>query len=224
MSAVGGGGNYISDGQIMAWLANQQDRIYGDLRDSMDLSEKRAQFADDLNTIKAHLQEANGSKDHDFSKVDQELQSFMETYGSDPDFAKTCEDLQGLADRIHGDTQAQRDYGRAYGQYQKDKASYDEHANAGTTAQDLGAALQGDAIKHAPKEPEKPQPIIYSDGDMKSWDTLISGKLDGSSKNDQLTMIHIQELKATLDQGSQLGSTFISSGDKTSSAIINNIA
>ena len=41
MSAVGG--NYISDGQIMAWLANQQDRIYGDLKESMDLAETRAE-------------------------------------------------------------------------------------------------------------------------------------------------------------------------------------
>ena len=69
MSAVGG--NYISDGQIMAWLASQQDRIYGDLKESMDLAETRADFASELVEIKAHLEEANRNKD--FGAVDQEL-------------------------------------------------------------------------------------------------------------------------------------------------------
>ena len=77
MSAVsGGGGNYISDGQIMAWLANQQDRIYGDLKQSMDLGEKRADAASDLATIKLHLSEAN--KNQNFGKVDEELQAFVD--------------------------------------------------------------------------------------------------------------------------------------------------
>src|SRR4051794_27447777 len=39
MSAISGGGNYISDGQIMEWLASQQDRIYGDLKESIDLAD-----------------------------------------------------------------------------------------------------------------------------------------------------------------------------------------
>src|SRR5258706_9813937 len=105
MSAVsGGGGNYISDGQIMAWLANQQDRIYGDLEKSMDLSDKRAEFTGDLTKIKADLQHAN--EHNDFKQVDGELQAFKEKYGSDPDFAKACADLDGMITQIHGDCQA----------------------------------------------------------------------------------------------------------------------
>jgi hypothetical protein len=75
-----------------------------------------------------------------------------------------------------------------------------------------------------PKEPPTLGPQGYDENTMKDWATQIDGKTDVAGKNDQLTMIHIQELKATLDQGSQLASTFISSGDKTQSAIINNIA
>lgn len=210
MSAIGGGGNYISDGAIMAWLATQQDRVYGDLRDSMDLSESRAEFADALNDIKAHLQEAN--KSHDFSKVDADLQAFTAKYGSNPEFAEICDSLTEMATTIHNNYRGAEDYKISHAEYIKDLQAW-------------GLRLATDP-NHAGEQPKAPpEPVkSYTEDQVKIWTGLIDGKLDVSSKNDQLTMIHIQELKATLDQGSQLASTFISSGDKTSSAIINNIA
>lgn len=224
MSAVSGGGNYISDGAIMAWLANQQDRIYGDLRNSMDLAESRASFADDLNDIKAGLADAN--RTHDFGKVDGELQAFMEKYGSDPNFAETCEALQGVASQIHTNYEyASKGHPEAFDKYRQDLLDYDV---AVATQSQLVAGPNG-SMDYAAVEKEVPTPpadpiVSYSKEQIDGWSTKIDGKLDVSSKNDQLTMIHIQELKATLDQGAQLGSTFISSGDKTSSSIINNIA
>lgn len=224
MSAIGGGGaNYISDGQIMQWLANQQDRIYGDLRASMDLSEERAEFTNELNTIKSHLQEANESGD--FSKVNDELQAFVGKYGADPRFKDLCEGIDGIATRISNDYEGHKNFGEAFAKYKVDAKAFAEqqgqfllHAGAFQEAISSGTLL---TMPELPVDPGVPH---YSENQMKSWDELISGKTDSASKNDQLTMIHIQELKATLDQGSQLASTFISSGDKTSSAIINNIA
>lgn len=225
MSAVGMGGNYISDGSLMEWLATQQDRIYGDLRESMDLSETRATFTDELNNIKAHLHEANDSKNHDFSKVDDELQAFMTKYGSDPSFSKLCEGLDDLAARIHHDIGSQKSYA-------DDMATLDARNNAYWAQQaeinkdpSLLTTLKASGeLLSQPWTPVKPPAQQYTSDDLKTWDELIGGKTDTASKNDQLTMIHIQELKATLDQGSQLASTFISSGDKTNSSIINNIA
>jgi hypothetical protein len=224
MSAVGGS-NYISDGSIMAWLAIQQDRIYGDLRESMDLSETRADFTNELNTIKSHLQEANDSEDHDFGKVDAELQAFMEKYGSDPNFAKLCQGIDDLAARIHNDYEGHKNYVAAHAVYDAQKMAYVEQQvaidhNAGAAI----ALLAAGKLLEEPKEPVDPGVPTYTEEQIKRWDQLIGDKTDGASKNDQLTMIHIQELKATLDQGSQLASTFISSGDKTSTSIINNIA
>ncbi len=224
MSAVsGGGGNYISDGQIMAWLANQQDRIYGDLRDSMDLSESRAHFADDLNDIKAGLADAN--RTYDFGKVDAQLQAFMEKYGSDPDFAQTCEALQGVASQIHTNYEyASKGHAEAMDKYHQDLRDYSDATTAQATQVAGPHGLHNSAVERA--VPQKPADAIvsYTKEQIDDWSKQIDGKLEVSSKNDQLTMIHIQELKATLDQGAQLGSTFISSGDKTSSSIINNIA
>ena len=225
MSAVGMGGNYISDGSLMDWLAEQQDRIYGDLRKSMDLSETRADFTNELNTIKSHLQEANDSKNHDFGKVDAELQAFMEKYGSDPDFAKLCEGIDDIATRVHQDIESHKNYAEAHAVYEAKNKAYLEQQ--GEIEHDLGAAvslLTSGSLLRRPEEPVEPGVQKYTPEQLKSWDELIGGKTDSASKNDQLTMIHIQELKATLDQGSQLASTFISSGDKTSSSIINNIA
>jgi hypothetical protein len=223
MSAIGGGGNYISDGQIMSWLATEQNRIYSDLNESMDLSDKRAEFTDKLNNIKADLETANKSHDHDFSKVDGELQDLMGKYGSDPEFQGLCDGLKDMASQIHSGCQAQHDYADQQAQHSTDKANY-EAAFIRVVTQTASAADKALVEKGYPQAPTEPPPQVYDDGQMQSWDTLISGKTDVTGKNDQLTMIHIQELKATLDQSSQLGSTFISSGDKTSSAIINNIA
>lgn len=224
MSSVsGGGGSYISDGQIMAWLANQQGRIYDDLKDSMDLSEQRADFSNELNTIKSHLQDANESGD--FSKVNAELQSFIDKYGADPRFEELCEGLDGLAARISKDYDAHANYGDAIDKYKVDAVAYAKQQGEFLLDPNaLQEAISSGTLLAMPEIPVDPGVPKYNDNQMKSWDELISGKTDAASKNDQLTMIHIQELKATLDQGSQLASTFISSGDKTSSAIINNIA
>ncbi len=226
MSAVsGGGGSYISDGAIMAWLANQQDRIYADLSESIDLSEERADFTDGLNKIKGHLQEANDSKDHDFGKVDAELQAFIGKYGADPKFAKLCEGIDDLAARVHSDYAGHKDYAEAHAQYADATKAYAQQiAHLGITPDGFADAISNGTLPTAPEAPVDPGVQKYSADQMKTWDELIGGKGDLANKNDQLTMIHIQELKATLDQGSQFASTFISSGDKTSSAIINNIA
>jgi hypothetical protein len=217
MSAVGGG-NYISDGQIMAWLARQQDRIYDDLRGCIDLSQDRADACEQLNNIKAQLQSAN--KSHDFSQVDRDLQAFMAQHQNDPEYATICDDLAKFAEQIHAGYVPHENYA-------KDMAAYEQAvdtANAQVAPSDLMSLGASFGASIELKKPEEPPPQVYDKEQIKTWEELIGGKVDRLGKNDQLAMIHIQELKATLDQGSQLASTFISSGDKTTSAIINNIA
>jgi hypothetical protein len=215
MSAVGG--NYISDGAIMAWLAEQQDRIYGDLKDSMDLAERRADFQSALTNVKAQLADANNTKD--FSAVDKQLQDLMATYGSDPEFAEACAQLKPIADRIHGDLDYKINvYPEAKEKFDAAVADAQSRVDSGNSG-GRGGGLQNGAIHVAkPAEPTS----SYSKEDLDNWTNIVGGQVDNAGRNDQLTMIHIQELKATLDQGSQLASTFISSGDKTTSSILNN--
>jgi hypothetical protein len=219
MSAVGG--NYISDGAIMAWLAEQQDRIYGDLKSSMDLAERRADFQSALTNVKSHLAEANNTKD--FSTVDAELQDLIDTYGSNPEFAEACAALKPMADRIHADHVYKTEV------YPEAKANYDAavadavNATEGGTITGRGGASPSN-LRNSSVESQKPADPIssYSEEDLDNWTNIVGGQVDNAGRNDQLTMIHIQELKATLDQGSQLASTFISSSDKTTSSILNN--
>jgi hypothetical protein len=101
------------------------------------------------------------------------------------------------------------------------KADYDAKV-AETNARVASAgpgALQNSSIEaQIPAEPRH----AYTDEGLKRWTDMLDGQIDNSGRNDQLTMISIQELKATIDQGSQLASTLISSSDKTSSSILNN--
>jgi hypothetical protein len=218
-SISGGGGNYISDGNIMEWLATQQDRIYGDLRDSMQSSEARAQFSNDLNDIKAALHAANDSPNHDFTQVDQKMQAFMQTYDSDPEFAELCSGLEDMVNQVHADTAIQIEKARK-------QAEYQAWANTAAPQVDNAVALSAytGRVEAMRNDLASTPPQLYQENTLRAWDELIGGKLDTLGKNDQLTMIHIQQLKATIDQSSQFGSQFIASGDKTSSSIINNIA
>jgi len=234
MSSISGGGNYMSDGAIMEWLATQQDRLYGDLRDSMSSAEKRAEFTDELNDIKTALHETNRGPSYDFSHVDQQMQAFLEKYGSDPEFTELVEGLKPMIDRVHGDTQARLTNAADVAASQREMDAFVAR----------GGDPNGDSVQRLEPLPDPkgrqvvrpydlvPKPTlvgtlpqqIYTKDDFETWDATMGGKLDVVGKNDQLTMIHIQQLKATIDQGSQFGSQFIASSDKTSSSIINNIA
>jgi hypothetical protein len=229
MTSVAGGGNYISDSDIMAWLAQQQDRIYGELRDSLQVSKGRAEFADAINNIKTALHQANEKSPPDFSGVNQQLQELLKTYGSDPSYADLCKGLEQLADPIQARVQGHLDYLQASRDYVKLATDFVAAGGSLTGLQLQPVINPSDPFGAArwlqlPKHPTEPPNPPFDDGQLKTFDDLLGGKLDLVNKNDQLNMIHIQQLKALADQGSQLGSQFIGSSDKTSSAIINNIA
>lgn len=216
MSAVTGGGNYISDAELMTWLAEQQDGIYGQLRVSMDTSDKRGDFANELNDIKAELHEANDKKD--FEKVSADMKAFTEKYGDDPAFKDLVEGLTPMFEEVEGNLTNVQGHEADIQAYKDDLSRWD------VARQNAHGAASESIESSKPKPPGGVQEQHYDDDQLKEWDELISSKIDASSHNDQLAMIHIQELKASIDQSSQLTSTLISGSDKTTSSIINNIA
>jgi len=229
MASISGNGNYVSDSEIMQWLALQQDRIYGDLREAMDLSRNRASLADALNAIKTELHQANAASPSDFRGVEAKVRELLETYGSDPDYADICNDLeQTLAGPLAARAAQENDYVRKLDEH---NAALKAIATLANHLQGQGhqGNLQAQALLEKGEQleanaPTPPADHPYDDNQLKSWDELIGGKLDVVNKNDQLNMIHIQQLKALGDQSSQLGSQFIASSDKATSSIINNIA
>jgi hypothetical protein len=225
---LGGGGNYVTDGEIMEWLALEQDRIYGDLRDSMDLSRGRASFSDELNKLKTELHDANSASPSDFSKVDAHVKELLTTYGSDPEYAELCDGLESISNTLGARVQEESNYANALDNHNATLMAAREGLSklhpTNTVEASTYSTLLAFVEKTEKSPPTPPADHPYTDDQLQSWDGLIGGKLDLVNKNDQLNMIHIQQLKALGDQSSQLGSQFIASSDKTSSSIINNIA
>lgn len=228
MSSISGGGNYVSDGDIMQWLALQQDRIYGELRDTMDLAEGRASFCDELNKIKAELHDANSASPSNFTNVDAHLKELLDTYGSDPNYADFCSGLESIAGSLDARAQAQVAYAAALKEHDAKMDSLGQKMRSlgelGIAGMPAATNLIAGMATLEDQAPVRPPDHPYDDNQLKTWDELIGGKLDMVNRNDQLSMIHIQQLKSTIDQSSQFGSQFIASSDKTSSSIINNIA
>ena len=71
--------NYISDENLLVWLAQKQDGIYGELRSHMDMSRARSKLMADLNHLKEKL---DGGMTHDEAQAEMEL--LLEQYAGTP--------------------------------------------------------------------------------------------------------------------------------------------
>lgn len=199
MSAVGGGG-YISDGALLAWATQQQNRLYGDLQDTMHQQELQGQMASDLADIKLHLSALHNHPE-ETKNVDAELKAFVANYGSNPQFDEITVTVREIDKAVAaqlppepaGPTTAA---GRVYG-----APGHTTHAvQPGKTPKALPEAV------------------------IKEWTDTLDKKLGAAGTNEQLGMIHINEIKSTIDQGTQMTSQLIKSSNDSMSSIIHNIA
>ncbi len=207
MSAVSGGGNYISDGALLAWATSQQNRLYGDLHDTMEQQELHGQMASDLADLKLHLQ---GLAKHpeNIKDVEAELQTFLHKYGSNPQFDEITATLTEIDKSL-------------IAQMPTDKPT----ASSSVTGHGAGAYYQvgshvpsahGAAISHSkPKHLDQEQ--------IKDWSDALDKKLGDAGTNEQLGMVHINEIKSTIDQATQLTSQMIKSSNDSMSSVIHNI-
>ena len=205
--SVGVGGNYQSPEAILAFTALQQDRMYGDLKDAMDLATTRGEMTSDLTDIKSHLEFAN--RNNDFAQVDAELQAFVAKYGEVPEFAEIIDTVSAIADNVHGRwTEAVQEHGRAQSNY----------------AAAHGRWVADGCLGLEPLPPGPPKLAEYADETIKNWLDSMTDKIDAAGTNDQLTMISIQQLNTSINQSSETASTIMDSRSDTLSSIINNIA
>jgi len=213
MSSVSGGGNYISDGALLAWATTQQNRLYGDLQDTMHQQELQGQMSSDLADLKLHLQ---GLAKHpeNMKQVEAEAQKFLQTYGSNPQFdeitATVAEIDKSLVAHIPADKPTQP---------------------GGSTAYTTGAhgpvpVYQQSAGPHGASHvtPANTKPASITEGQIKDWSDALDKKLSDAGTNEQLGMVHINEIKSTIDQGTQLTSQMIKSSNDSMGSVIHNIA
>lgn len=173
--------NYMSDGAILAWVTAQQNRLYGDLQGTMSQQELQSEMENELADIKLNLQGL--VKDNSGMKTaDAQLQSFIDKYGKNPDFAEIV-----------------------------------------ATVEQIERAVSA----NIPKNDAQGNPIIgagFQEQTVKDLSETLDKKLSAAGTNQQLGMVHINELKSTIDQSTQVASQLIKSSNDATESVIHNIS
>lgn len=99
MSAVSGGGNYVSDSAILAWVENCQNSQYGQLRNAMDFESTRAEMIQDVAVLRKEAQAATKGMDG-ILEFDEHCREFQEKYGSIPEFSQIAKEVADFGAKV----------------------------------------------------------------------------------------------------------------------------
>jgi len=198
MSISASGSNYISNANYDDWLQSKLEDAYGEIRQGMDVSGHRTDATKALNTIKNELlqMKTNGK---DASEVTAAIHQAIEEFGEEfPDVKKA---LGEFADSLD----------------QRAKAAIDA-SNLPTTEFDSS----NDTVRVVPPT-HIPEPVKLSDKEIDDITNSIKDTVDGFGKDDQLGLIHLNQLNSRINQTENLFSSLSDSRNKTIDAIINRI-
>jgi len=213
MSINASGTNYVSNFALQAWMEEKTEGLYGKLRDSMDVSNDRADAESALNDIKNELlqMKTNGKGAQD---VGLAIHDAIDKYGAEfPEVKKVLEDFATTLD---------------------DRAQAAAYAAAGAPgmAQAIASGTGGrpspwattPATSPAPASHVAPVPVKLTNDEIDAWTKAIGDRVDDLGKKDQLGLINIQEFNAQINQAKQTASALMDASDKAANAIINHIA
>jgi hypothetical protein len=195
--------NYVSDSAILAWVQVQQERQYGQLGATMDFETMRGEMATDAANIKQDMLKA--SKDPKvIPGLNDEIQAFQDKYGDVVEFADVTAQVAEYADTVSSKAGEMSDL--------KDRQA----------SWDALPVPTGDEPDTRGTRPEAPKPLDKDD--VKSWADALDKIVDSSNQNEQLGMIHINEIKSTIDHTAEIASQLIKSSNDTTKFTINNFA
>ena len=195
--------NFISNQEMLVWMQEKTDGIYGHMRGEMDTSNQRAHAEDALNDIKAKLLElkTNGGNTDDLRLT---INATLEQYPDIPEVAKV---LQPFATELNGRHELLLENQLKVAAYQAQKT-----ANLSTSR------------SNAPPPHYDTSPVKLSSDQIENWTKDITAKVENLSKQDQLGLINLQEFNAQLNQAKQTASALMDAADKSANAIINHIS
>jgi len=197
------GSNFISNSEILTWMQEKTDGIYGHMRDAMDTSNNRAHAEDALNDIKNQLlqMKTNGK---DATEVNAAIHDAIAKYGEE--FPEISKCLQGFADDLD--------------------SRFAEEAAKGTTQRTMVLNIPGNLRggSHVEVVGRNPDPVTLDEKQIDDWAKAIGDKVDGLGKQDQLGLINIQEFNAQLNQAKQTASALMDAADKAANSIISHIS
>jgi hypothetical protein len=188
--------NFISDENLLVWLATKQDGIYGDLREHMDMSKARSKLMEDLNHLKGLIDSGGMSREEASAEINRLLQAYEGTEfegALNELFAKPLEDLATVPERAQDRMPDLPDSPFVdEGEFEFDASPAMEHALTQEALEPLSSAIEN--------------------------------KVDALGRDDQLELIQIQSLTADLREVAQLASNLIASSNQAANTIVGNIA
>jgi hypothetical protein len=198
--------NYLSSSSIDAWMEQKTDALYGQMRDSMDTSNRRTDAETALNDIKAKLLAAKDSG----SNADEVRAAINDTLAEYKDVPEVVQALKPLADTLTTKYQAAIDAAKGW---------------VGTLTNN-GSGAHGVYSYSQPSHSTQhdPAPVKLSKDEVDDMTKTIGDTVDGLGKQDQLGLINIQELNSEINQAKQIASALLDSASKSADAIISHIA
>jgi hypothetical protein len=196
--------NYLSSSSIDAWMEQKTDALYGQMRESMDTSNRRADAENALNDIKAKLLAA---KDSGGDAADVRA-AINETLAEYKDVPEVAEALQPLAKTL------------------TDKYAAAANQPASQPLAGYGGGGRGSSYSSQTVPPSlTAAPQVKLDGSqIDDMTKTIGDAVDGLGKQDQLGLINIQELNSEINQAKQIASALLDAASKSADAIISHIA
>jgi hypothetical protein len=195
--------NYVSDSAILAWVQIQQERQYGQLGATMDFETMRGEMATDAANIKQDMLKA--SKDPNaIPALNDEIKAFQDKYGDIPEFADVTAQVAEYAETVSG---------------KADEMATLSDRQAEYDAKPVPGEGEADARGNRPEAPG-----ALNNDDVKAWADTLDKIVDSSNQNEQLGMIHINEIKSTIDHTAEVASQLIKSSNDTTKFTINNFA
>jgi hypothetical protein len=191
--------NYISDQNLLVWLAMKQDGIYGDLRGHMDMSKARSKLTEDLNHLKGLIDAGGMSREEATAEINRLLRAYEGTEfegALNELFAQPLEDLAAVPERVQDQMPDLPDLPLMDEDYELDLPPAMETAMEDAMAQET----------------------------LKPLSSAIENKVDALGRDDQLELIQIQSLTADLREVAQLASNLIASSNQAANTIVGNIA
>lgn len=144
----------------------------------------------------------------------QELQSQMES-----DLADIKLNLQGLVKDNRGMAAADAELKSFLAKY----GDNPDFADIVSTVREIEHAVHA----NIPQTDEHGEPILgpgFQSQTVKDLSEALDKKLSAAGTNQQLGMVHINELKSTIDQSTQIASQLIKSSNDATASVIHNIS
>lgn len=208
--------NYMSNAEILTWMEGKTNDLYGNMRDAMDASNRRADAEAALNKVKDDIANSKNNGG-DAAAIHDELNATLAEYGDIPEVSQV---LQPIADKLNGAYRtADPVIVPAPARVVDPNARWTAQLATQVAAQVFSATPITVSVTQYASTPT----VKISSGDADTWSKDIGDTVDNLGKKDQLALIDIQEFNSEINQAKQTASALMDSADKSANTIISHI-